>query len=300
MGQLVGIYQPFHKPALIERLDPEFIPLDWLRNPTPALRELAIHRHIAANQIYARHELTGLFSAKLFSKTKLRSQQVYDWIADNPGHEIYLISGGPYVPYANYNGIERNNLLFGPVFEEMMRTLCGKIGFELPKEFPRQDNGNRCACNYWVASQAFWKQWAKDVIAPIFELMDGRRESDDLFTYAEYSAPTPVYLLTFVYERLIDYYIAQKKIKAIYYPWNAQRILSLYYHPSIRTYLEAMIPLVDDIDAAGPWNEDNKAWLRARYAAVNLGDHNPETLVFDPVDFDLPRYYPAAAPSIRG
>ena len=46
MEASVGIYQPFYKPAFVERLDGGFIPLDWLANPAPALRELALHRHM--------------------------------------------------------------------------------------------------------------------------------------------------------------------------------------------------------------------------------------------------------------
>jgi len=90
---------------------------------------------------------------------------------------------------------------------------------------------------------------------------------------------------------LIDYYVAQKKINAIHYPWNAQSVLSLNYHPSVKAYLEEMIPLVDRIDAKGRWSDSDKAWLRERFAALNLGDATVE-LASDPADFDLPRFYP--------
>src|SRR5476649_2687741 len=122
MKSSIGIYQPFYKRALIERLDPGFIPLDWMSNPAPALRELALHRHIAVNRIYSGHQLTGLLSPKFFSKTRLRSQQVYDWISDNPGHDIYLINEAPYTSYASYNGIERSKINCHPAFESSMRT----------------------------------------------------------------------------------------------------------------------------------------------------------------------------------
>jgi hypothetical protein len=39
MRSSIGIYQPFFKASLIERLDRGFIALDWVLNPTPALRE---------------------------------------------------------------------------------------------------------------------------------------------------------------------------------------------------------------------------------------------------------------------
>ena len=292
MESLVGIYQPFYKSSLISRLDPGFTPLDWLSNPVPALRELALHHHIAKNKLFARHRLTGLLSPKFFSKTRLRSQRVYDWIAENPGREIYLISGGCHVPYVHYNGIVRNQILHSPVFEERMRGLCGKIGFELPAEFPRQTNTNRSGCSYWIASATFWENWIADVIAPIFALIGKSGETDEIFAYARHSAPAPVYILTFIYERLIDYYIERNRIDAIYYPWDAQSILSLDYPPSVRAYLEVMIPLVDRIDASGGWSNSDKAWLREQYAALTLPGIGPEMMTTDPADYDLPRHSP--------
>jgi hypothetical protein len=301
MKSSIGIYQPFYKPALIEGLDPGFIALDWLSNPAPALRELALHRHIAVNEICAGHQLTGLLSPKFFAKTGLRSQQVYDWISANPGHDIYLISGLPYLPYTSYNLIERSTMLHHPRFESRFRSLSCEIGLELSREFPRQTNANLCLCNYWIASTTFWEGWVRDIVAPTFELIGRRKETDEIFGHHKYLAPSPVYNLTVLYERLIDHYIARKKINALYYPWNAQSVLSMpYYMPAIRKYLETMIPQIDRIDAAGPWRASDKTWLRQQYAAVSTGgDFASETMVTDPVDFDLPRFYPteqAAAP----
>jgi len=292
MESSVGIYQLFYKSSLIKRLDPGFIPLDWLSNPMPALRELAVHDHIAKTRLFARHRLTGFFSPKFFSKTGLRSQRVYDWIAENPGHDIYLISGGCHVPYVHYNGVVRNQILHSPEFEDRMRDLCEKIGFELPEEFPRQTNANRSGCSYWIASATFWENWIADVIAPIFALIGKSAETDDIFAYANHVAPAPVYILTFIYERLIDYYIERNGIDAIYYPWDAQSILSLDYDPSVRAHLEVMIPLVDRIDASGQWSNTDKAWLRERYAALTSKGIGPEMVITDPADYDLPKHYP--------
>lgn len=173
-----------------------------------------------------------------------------------------------------------------------MRDLCGKIGFELPAEFPRQTNANRSSCNYWMASPTFWENWIADVITPIFALIDGCKETDEIFTYARHMAPAPVYVLTFIYERMIDYYIEQKGIDAIYYPWDARSILSLDYAPSVRAYLEVMIPLVDRIDAMGQWSNSEKAWLRERSTAITSARAESEMLTTDPADYDLPKLYP--------
>jgi hypothetical protein len=161
MKSSIGIYQPFFKLALIGRLDSGFIPLDWLSNPTPALRELALHRHIATHRIYAGHQLTGLFSAKFFSKTAMRSQEVYDWISDNPGHDIYHINGMPYVPYASYNLIERSNILHHPGFENRARSLAREVGLELPAQLPRQTNTIFAWATSGSRRRRFGKVWPK-------------------------------------------------------------------------------------------------------------------------------------------
>ena len=296
----IGIYQPFYKAELLERLDDGFIALDWMANPAPALRELALHHHIASEKIYLKHRLTGLLSAKFFSKTQLGSWQVYSWIEDNPGRDLYLISGAPFMPYQNYNGIERNDHQ-SPGFEDNLRTLCEMIGLDLPQQFPRQNNANCASCNFWIASAGFWQAWHRDVVGPIFEIIRQGRRTDKLLSYGKYPAPTPVLVLTLIYERLIDLFVARQQVNAIYYPWNAESVLSLHGHPAVKTYLAEMIPLVDPIDARGEWRDHEKVWLRERYGAVTRevgansafqGFGPSENLASDPVDFDLPRRFP--------
>ena len=47
-------------------------------------------------------------------------------MAENPGRDIYLISGGSHVPYVYYNGVDRNQMEQGPVFERRMRELASQ------------------------------------------------------------------------------------------------------------------------------------------------------------------------------
>ena len=103
----IGIYQPLFNEAIREYLDPGFITLDWLHNPSPELRELALHHHILQSRLFERHDLTGLLSPKFFSKTGLTSREVKDWIKQNPGHEIYCFDGRPFGPATRYNTVEQ-------------------------------------------------------------------------------------------------------------------------------------------------------------------------------------------------
>jgi hypothetical protein len=292
MAPGVGIYQPFYKSELRKRLDPGFTPLDWMSNPSPRLRELALHHHILGERLHRKHKLTGLLSPKFYSKTGLVAGTIYQWIANNPGHDIYLINGTPFVPYANYNAVERNRIQ-APAFENQMRSLCQIIEFPLPDQFSRQTNANLCGCNYWIASSSFWDNWSRDVVEPLLKIVQQRDLFNEFLEDGNYPAPSPVYKLTLVYERLIDHYIAHHKVDAIYYPWAAKDVLALQYHPTIKEYLNSMVPRVDAIDARGNWTEPEMSWLRKSYAAVSLGFAIGETLSADPIDHDLPSRYPA-------
>jgi hypothetical protein len=117
----IGIYQPFFNEAVRQYLDPGFIALDWLQNPDPPLRELALHRHILQSRLFERHELTGLFSPKFFSKTGLTSSDVKDWINQNPGHEVYCFDGRPYVSYAFYKAWSEVLVAIRPI----LKAGCG-------------------------------------------------------------------------------------------------------------------------------------------------------------------------------
>ena len=134
----IGIYQPLFHEDLRPYLDPGFIMLDWRHNPAPFLREFVLHEHICESRLFDRHDLTGLFSPKFFSKTGLNSRQVMDWIGENPGHELYCIDGRPFAPYTFYNNMERAVRSHPPDFEGRMRRLCSAIGFDLPAELGRQ------------------------------------------------------------------------------------------------------------------------------------------------------------------
>jgi hypothetical protein len=206
----VGIYQPLYKPRLAEFLDDGFLPLDWLHNPMPGLRESALHLRIASERLYRRHRLTGLLSPKFFSKTGLASSQVHAWIEDNPGYDLYLINGASYYPYVNYNAIERTVEQQGPGCEQKIRVFANAIDFRLPAEFPRQRNPGMCRCNYWIASQGFWDAWIEDIVVPSVRTLTGHQSAKEFLAPAHYSAPTPHSFFLSVYENLIDLYVKKK------------------------------------------------------------------------------------------
>jgi len=284
----IGLYQTVFTEAVREYLDPGFIALDWLNNPRPELREIALHHHILHERLFERHRLTGLVSPKFFAKTGLTSSDVERWINENPGHEIYCFDGRPFVPYTNFNGIERGNLCH-PGFGEGLRYVCQKIGFDLPVELGRQSIRQTVHCNYWCATPGFWERWGKDIVFPLLELI----ENDDhvAFRNTPYRSRTPVLLIAFIYERLISYYIQMKKIDAAMFPWPEDRILGLVWSPLMRSYLQRNMPWIDEVDRHGHWTQaDRERLAEAVKQLSEISGH--EAPAYDPVNFDLPARKP--------
>jgi hypothetical protein len=296
----IGIYQPLFNEAIREYLDPGFITLDWLHNPSPELRELALHHHILQSRLFERHKLTGLVSPKFFSKTGLTSHEVKDWINQNPGHEIYCFDGRPFVPYTSYNSIERGALSH-PGFEDWMRRVCRAVGFDLPVELGRQTNQQTIHCNFWCASASFLERWRKEIVLPIFRLVQSDAFlAQKVFCETPCRSPTPVFLIVFIYERIMSYYIQIKGIDAAMFPWTEERILGLNWLPPMRDYLMQNIGWIDETDRRGQWTPDNRTKLAGEFSKLlshaDIRAHEANT--FDPNNYDLPARKPPTRSSL--
>jgi hypothetical protein len=293
----IGIYQPFFNQAVRDYLDPGFIALDWLHNPLPELRELALHQHILQSRIHENHRLTGLLSPKFFSKTKLTSDEVFGWIERNPGHDLYCFNGRAFIPYIAYNSVERGAFVH-PGFEQGMRRVCREIGFELPLELGRQTNAQSLQCNYWCATPSFWERWGKEIVYPILDI-SRRNESlaGAVFRETPYRSPTPVFLISFIYERLISYYIQVNRIDACIFPWSSEQILDLRLPPFVKDYLSRNMSWIDDIDRNGQWTAQARARLAGTFDRfLQEANLQNEANGFDFSNQDLPACKPPFQP----
>jgi len=288
----IGIYQPIFKESIRQYLDPGFIALNWLHNPSPELRELALHQHILRCRFYEKHELTGLFSPKFFAKTGLAAHVVKKWIDKNPGHALYCFDGRPFIPYTAYNSVERGALSHHD-FEKGMRQVCRAIGLDLPVELGRQTNQQTIHCNFWCATPAFWQRWESEIVSPILALaQDNTFPVAAVFRKSPYRSPTPALLIVFIYERLMSYYIQIKGIDAVMYPWSAERILGLSLQPLMKDYLADNMPWIDEIDRRGQWTPADRSRLADTFNRLRSSSDFRLHDASDLLDSDLPSRKP--------
>lgn len=286
----VGIYQVVLSDKVLPYLDPGFRPFDWRANPAPELREIAIHAHAARTGLFRGHHLTGVLSAKFHAKTRLVSAQVRDWIADHPGRDIYLISGHPHSPYFAFDSFERGSMLFGADFDAVIRQACERLGMPVPDGPGRQSNRNLALASYWVATPEFWQAWYRDVIEPILsEEVLGAELFRRVHAARRYQAGAPgVYLAPFIYERLISLYVARHGIRACFRQWRHEEILGLRLAPPAKECLARIMPVIDAIDEAGAWTDDNRTLPAREFAAMRASFSGPVFDVQDAADFNLP------------
>lgn len=292
----IAFYQPVYRAGVRAFLDPGFVALDWLHNPTPELRELALHLHIAQTGLFNNHDLTGLLSPKFYSKTGLTSHDVMSWIAANPGYEVYCIAGRPFMPYTGFDNIARSKRMHGPDFDIQLRSVADMLGVAPPATIGRHSNDNLFHCNYWCATPTFWRGWRDDILAPLMAIA-GRGDdlAQKLLSPTPYRSPTPVFLIAFIYERLLMNYLTARGVRRLAYPWRKEQILALDYHPLFRTYLEDVLPWAYDCDVRGDWTKQDAARLDRAYEAFRqLADiEGHEVNAFAGHDFDMPRHRPS-------
>lgn len=245
--------------------------------------------------LFERSGLTGVLSPKFFAKTGLTSDDVQSWIADNPGYDLYCIDGRPFVPYAYYNAMERAERRHGPHFEQRLRSLAAEIGLELPGGSGRQTSEMAFHCNYWIGTQAFWHAWGRDVVGPIWRLRETASGiARVLFQRASYRSPTPVFLIAFIYERMLSMYLASRTVRHLAYPWTGAQVLRLDYQPAFRAYLEAVVPWVEETDRRLGWTNAQRVRLLSSHEEIRRQPmiEGYEADAFDPFDYDLPRCRP--------
>lgn len=297
MHRKIGIYRNYSHPDLIGYLDPGFIPLDWTHNPYPQIREVAIHHDFGQREAYREHHLSGVLSPKFFSKTKMRAARAHDWIEANPGYEIYLISGGPFMPYVAFNSIERGCAIHGDEFESRARLVYSALGVELPERLGRQTARNLAYTSAFVATQDFWRTWTREILEPLRVMETGNPDvAHAAYSLTPYFSPTPAYWVAFLYERLISYFIQLRGIKALFYPWTADEILGLNFQPHFVPYLRRMIPLVDRIDARSAWTDEQRDWLKSEWLETHRQGRGFEMITSDPLNFDRPALRPTHEP----
>lgn len=204
---MINIFQIYYDGASREQVDPLFIPLENKDNPRPDWREYWPIRNYFLENGINKDELFGFFSPNFRNKTGLTGEQVYEFIADNPGKDVYTFS--PFIQDAAcyLNTFEQGNR-YHPglisVTDQFLKTIDVQVAFEsLVMDFT-----SSIFCNYFIAKPVFWEKWFS-ITERLFDLAENR--NDDLASHLNGHtryAKGPVAMKVFIMERICSLILA--------------------------------------------------------------------------------------------
>ncbi len=250
MGSLTKIYQIFYKKGQIDQLDPAFIPLDCTRNPAPSLFEVYWQYRFYASGLYREADYTGLMSWRFQSKTRVPGKKFVDFIAKNPGFDVYFINPYPQLAYQFFD-VWGHGEHCHPGIADLAERLLAEARYSASlTDIGRNNHNTLLYCNYWVGNAIFWEAYIA-FIKPLLELSiaiqpDGRKNPYFRMTIHDGgSAP----FFPFIFERLFStFLLAIDGITALPYVYSREEILDRAENHDERIILQRCIPAIDDLD----------------------------------------------------
>ncbi len=170
----VRIFQIFYDFAQQKYLDDAFVPYTNLENPRPDLCEY----HIFRSEFFQGNcnaGLTGFVSWKFFEKTGLTGKQFKEWIAKNPGYDVYFIN--PYPMQKRRLNVWRQGNRRHPNISKIAQSLFSRCGRDVDLLSLSMAEEHVAFCNYWVGTPSFWKKYI-NFCEPICEIIEKEISKD--------------------------------------------------------------------------------------------------------------------------
>jgi hypothetical protein len=264
MGSLnhISIFQPFHDESAKQSIDPLAIPLDWLSNPRPELRETAVYFHLRNIQNQITGQYLGLFSPKYALKSIVPLKNFIAFAKDNPGYDVYFINPFPQIPYQAFNVWDQGEI-FHPGLIESARQ-CFEAAAVLPSTCfdSRHDKKTALFCNFWIGTREFFNFFV-DKLASIVKFADTDTSfHQSLFKETIHDlAGAP--LFPFIAERLFSSIMAESdSISRLAYEYESIQILDMGLPGMNATEFLELKSQVDGWDRAASWSKEKREFLR--------------------------------------
>jgi hypothetical protein len=234
MSQRTEIFQIYFKPELVAHLDPKFTPMDNTDNPAPELREW--DKWNREHEAILEKDLThwGYVSWKFKEKTNLSGEQVFDWMAKNPGHDVYLFN-----PCIANEALFANNWEQGDVYHPGISAIgnkfLAKLGHtDIDVKTMVLDRNKTVYANFVVGSRDFWIRFMEFSRKLFTEAEKDPVFKDEVFGAgrSNYAADKTLPNFTFLIERLIPTFIELEGFKSLGYDYGQHpENIHPKYHP---------------------------------------------------------------------
>lgn len=150
------IFQIYYKQEQIAKLDSAFTPYDNTANPNPDLNEWLVWDKQYTDSAKTGLDYWGFVSWKYKDKMGLTGQQTLDYIAANPGYDVYLFNPAIINEAVFANGWEQGDF-YHPGLSDIADDFLTKVGYEdLDVKNVLLDRTRMSFATYFVANRKFW------------------------------------------------------------------------------------------------------------------------------------------------
>ncbi|TNE75070.1 hypothetical protein EP331_00140 [bacterium] len=221
----VNIYQVYFDANSQVKLDSGFIPYDNSHSPNSIWREYGVMKDLYDNELFTLG-LNGVVSWKFRDKTALNTKQVYDFINNNDGYDVYLFN-----PWPELSDLFDSSWQQGQIWHKslirVVKVIFEQVGYN-PNWIDLHEKKEEVVyCNFWVATPSFWKAYM-DFTKPIYEYIEANKSDSSLKEiFRVQSSVNFSDLRAYIMERLINTFIAlykeERQYKTIQYPVSLDR-----------------------------------------------------------------------------
>jgi hypothetical protein len=274
MSEAIGIYTICYRRGMAEQVDPAFRALEVGASPEPQRREIAHMLNFWRRGGPREQAVSGLLSPKFTGKAGLSGRQFVDFIAANPGHDVWFVNPYPHELYLAFNVWEQGEF-WHPGLLERAAKLFRNAG--LPVELdsvPRSRPETLLFCNYWAGTPEFWDRYMADI-----ERMAAAADHvPELFDAASYAPPATFF--PFVFERYFTTFLTRHpEIRVCAWRHAQEALFPSRVRLTEEVAVRAWAPLIDRWDREGVYDEDRRQVFRAIQRSLVVPEKKKPTVL---------------------
>jgi hypothetical protein len=265
----IGIHTICYAPGMAEAVDPGFLPFDVTADPQVDRRETAHMLTFWRQGLHREYPVTGLLSPKFTAKTGISGQIFNEFIADNPGYDVWFINPYPHYFYLSFNIWEHGETWYPGLCDRASKVFAAAgVTTDLSK-FPRSTKQTLLFSDIWAGTAEFWDRFMGFVSA-----MSAHAETiGSVFDVVPYEDGHAVYF-PFIFERLFTtFLVMHPDIKARYANFQTAHILDMTGKADTLLIRE-WGAMIDKWDRTGSYTDDQRAIFRGIQKLSILGMHN--------------------------
>jgi hypothetical protein len=213
----IKVFQSYFEPSQRDSIDPLFTPFDNTANKEPHLREYHIFQRLRDEGHISDLDLWGMVGPRWQEKLRFKSQDLFDSIKNNPGHDVYIFNHAQMLTALTHNVWEFSDN-YHPGIIKVGNELLTRMGHgDIITKFMTESIA--CYCSYFVATNEFWTDYLKflEKAKYILDNLEDGPIKDAYLASADYRRDPGLTLFPFIIERLFSTFLSLNPKYRVYH-----------------------------------------------------------------------------------